>query len=120
LGLSYRGDKGLLKLDLDVNPRYGSRIKEQFEEILDTLQQDGIIKGWSYKENNLEKQIEQERNWFANTWLKARVQIIPPNEITGMGDYQDLLLIEDQDYDTENLLTMLKGMTDREAVATRR
>lgn len=114
------GDKGLLKvMDLDVNPRYGSRIREQFEEILDTLQQDGIIKGWSYKENNLEKQIEQERNWFANTWLKARVQIMPPYEITGMGDHQDLLLIEDQDYDTENLLTMLKGMTDRETGATR-
>ncbi|MDM5451021.1 helix-turn-helix domain-containing protein [Peribacillus simplex] len=114
------GDKGLLKvMDLDVNPRYGSRIKEQFEEILDTLQQDGIIKGWNYKENNLEKQIEQERNWFANTWLKARVQIIPPYEITGMGDNQDLILIEDQDYDTENLLTMLKGMTDRETGATR-
>ncbi|MGW6298499.1 helix-turn-helix domain-containing protein [Peribacillus butanolivorans] len=114
------GDKGLLKvMDLDVNPRYGSRIREQFEEILDTLQQDGIIKGWSYKEKNLEKQIEQERNWFANTWLKARVQIIPPTEITGMGDDQDLLLIEDQEYDTENFLTMLKGMTDRETGATR-
>ncbi|MDQ0884643.1 helix-turn-helix transcriptional regulator [Peribacillus sp. V2I11] len=114
------GDKGLLKvMDLDVNPRYGSRIREQFEEILDTLQQDGIIKGWSYKEKTLEKQIEQERNWFANTWLKARVQIIPPTEITGMGDDQDLLLIEDQDYDTENFLTMLKGMTDRETGATR-
>ncbi|MFJ7685280.1 helix-turn-helix domain-containing protein [Peribacillus butanolivorans] len=114
------GDKGLLKvMDLDVNPRYGSRIREQFEEILDTLQQDGIIKGWSYKEKNLEKQIEQERNWFANTWLKARVQIIPPTEITGMGDDQELLLIEDQDYDTENFLTMLKGMTDRETGATR-
>jgi DNA-binding transcriptional regulator YiaG len=114
------GDKGLLKvMDLDVNPRYGSRIREQFEEILDTLQQDGIIKGWSYKETSLEKQIEQERNWFANTWLKARVQIIPPTEITGMGDDQDLLLIEDQDYDTENFLTMLKGMTDRETGATK-
>ncbi|MDM5281843.1 MULTISPECIES: helix-turn-helix domain-containing protein [Peribacillus] len=114
------GDKGLLKvMDLDVNPRYGSRIREQFEEILDTLQQDGIIKGWSYKETTLEKQIEQERNWFANTWLKARVQIIPPTEITGMGDDQDLLLIEDQDYDTENFLTMLKGMTDRESSATK-
>ena len=114
------GDKGLLKvMDLDVNPRYGSRIREQFEEILDTLQQDGIIKGWSYKEKNLEKQIEQERNWFANTWLRARVQIIPPTEITGMGDDQDLLLIEDQDYDTENFLTMLKGMTDRETGATK-
>ncbi|MCK1986004.1 MULTISPECIES: helix-turn-helix domain-containing protein [unclassified Peribacillus] len=114
------GDKGLLKvMDLDVNPRYGSRIREQFEEILDTLQQDGIIKGWSYKETTLEKQIEQERNWFANTWLKARVQIIPPTEITGMGDDQDLLLIEDQDYDTENFLTMLKGMTDREDGATK-
>ncbi|MET3322553.1 UNVERIFIED_ORG: DNA-binding transcriptional regulator YiaG [Peribacillus simplex] len=113
------GDKGLLKvMDLDVNRRYGSRIREQFEEILDTLQQDGIIKGWSYKEKNLEKQIEQERNWFANTWLKARVQIIPPTEITGMGDDQDLLLIEEQDYDTENFLTMLKGMTDRETGAT--
>ncbi|WP_260288359.1 helix-turn-helix domain-containing protein [Peribacillus aracenensis] len=114
------GDKGLLKvMDLDVNPRYGSRIREQFEEILDTLQQDGIIKGWSYKEKNLEKQIEQERNWFANTWLRARVQIIPPTEITGMGDDQDLFLIEDQDYDTENFLTMLKGMTDRETGATK-
>ncbi|MFB5934638.1 helix-turn-helix domain-containing protein [Peribacillus frigoritolerans] len=114
------GDKGLLKvMDLDVNPRYGSRIREQFEEILDTLQQDGIIKGWSYKETTLEKQIEQERNWFANTWLKARVQIIPPTEITGMGDDQDLILIEDQDYDTENFLTMLKGMTDRETGATK-
>jgi DNA-binding transcriptional regulator YiaG len=114
------GDKGLLKvMDLDVNPRYGSRIREQFEEILDTLQQDGIIKGWSYKETTLEKQIEQERNWFVNTWLKARVQIIPPTEITGMGDDQDLLLIEDQDYDTENFLTMLKGMTDRETGATK-
>lgn len=113
------GDKGLLKvMDLDVNPRYGSRIKEQFEEILDTLQHDGIIKGWSYKEHNLEKQIEQERNWFANTWLKARVQIIPPSEITGMGDSQDALLIEGQDYDADNLLTMLKGMTDRETGAT--
>ncbi|MGW8428589.1 helix-turn-helix domain-containing protein [Peribacillus simplex] len=114
------GDKGLLKvMDLDVNPRYGSRIREQFEEILDTLQQDGIIKGWSYKETTLEKQIEQERNWFANTWLKARVQIIPPTEITGMGDDQDLLLIENQDYDTENFLTMLKGMTDSETSATK-
>ncbi|MFS0890956.1 helix-turn-helix domain-containing protein [Peribacillus frigoritolerans] len=114
------GDKGLLKvMDLDVNPRYGSRIREQFEEILDTLQQDGIIKGWNYKETTLEKQIEQERNWFANTWLKARVQIIPPTEITGMGDDQDLLLIEDQDYDTENFLTMLKGMTERESGATK-
>lgn len=28
-------------------------------------------------------------------------------------------MIEDQDYDTENFLTMLKGMTDRETVATR-
>lgn len=110
------GDKGLLKvMDLDVNPRYGSRIKEQFEEILDTLQKDGIIKGWSYKEKDLEKQIEQERNWFANTWLKARVQIIPPSEITGMGDDRDLLLIEGQNYDTENFLTMLKGLTEKDA-----
>lgn len=110
------GDKGLLKvMDLEVNPRYGSRIKEQFEEILDTLQKDGIIKGWGYKEKDLEKQIEQERNWFSNTWLKARVQIIPPTAITGVGDEEDLLLIENQDYDKENFLSMLKGMTDRQA-----
>ncbi|MCM2534623.1 helix-turn-helix domain-containing protein [Neobacillus pocheonensis] len=113
------GDKGLLKvMDLDVNPRYGSRIKEQFEEILDTLQQDGIIKEWSYKEKDLEHQIEQERNWFANTWLKARVQIIPPTEITGIGDDRDLLLIEDYDYETVNFSTMLKGLTKLEVAAS--
>ncbi|MDQ6600912.1 helix-turn-helix domain-containing protein [Bacillus salipaludis] len=114
------GDKGLLKvMDLDVNPRYGSRIKEQFEEILDTLQNDGIIKEWSYKEQDIEQQIEQERNWFANTWLKARVQIIPPTDITGIGDDRDLLLIDDYDYETVNISSMLKGMTQQEAAAAK-
>ncbi|MBT2655341.1 helix-turn-helix transcriptional regulator [Bacillus sp. ISL-18] len=113
------GEKGLLNvMDLDVNPRYGSRIKEQFEEILDTLQMDGIIKEWSYKEKDLEQQIEQERNWFANTWLKARVQIIPPTEITGIGDDRDLLMIEDHDYEPVNFSTMLKGLTEIEAAAS--
>lgn len=112
------GDKGLLKvMDLDVNPRYGSRIKEQFEEILDTLQQDGIIRGWSYKEKDIEKQIESERNWFSNSWLKARVQIIPPIEVTGAGDEGDLFLLEDHN-DPMNFSTMLKGITQREVAAT--
>ncbi len=114
------GDKGLLKvMDLDVNPRYGSRIKEQFEEILDTLQQDGIIKGWNYKEQNIEKQIEQEKNWFTNTWLKARVQIIPPNEITGFGDERDLFFIEENEEGIVNFSTLLKGMSDTDVVTTR-
>lgn len=114
------GEKGLLKvMDLDVNPRYGSRIKEQFEEILDTLQHDGIIKGWNYKELDIEKQIEQEKNWFANTWLKARVQIIPPNEITGFGDERDLFLIEEYEDDTVNFSSLLKGMSETEVGTTR-
>ncbi|KMY42772.1 helix-turn-helix domain-containing protein [Peribacillus loiseleuriae] len=113
------GEKGLLKvMDLDVNPRYGSRIKEQFEEILDTLQHDGIIKGWSYKDKGIEQQIEQERNWFATTWLKARVQIIPPTDISGLVDDRNLLLMESADHDTVNLSTMLKGMTESEAAVT--
>lgn len=113
------GDKGLLKvMDLEVNPRYGSRIKEQFEEILDTLQQDGIIQQWSYKEKGIEQQIEQERNWFTNTWLKGRVQIIPPTEITGIGDDRDLFLIEAAEYNTVDFSTMLKEMTEREVAST--
>ncbi|MFD0051500.1 helix-turn-helix domain-containing protein [Actinomycetes bacterium NPDC127524] len=112
------GDKGLLKvMDLDVNPRYGSRIKEQFEEILDTLQKDGVIKEWSYKETGIEQRIEQERNWFANTWLKARVQILPPSEITGLQDFNGLTFIEEPDYDTLNLSDFFKGMTEKEAAA---
>jgi hypothetical protein len=112
------GDKGLLKvMDLDVNPRYGSRIKEQFEEILDTLQQDGIIRGWSYKEKDIEKQIESERNWFSNSWLKARVQIIPPIEVTGVGDEEDVFLLEDHN-DIMNISTLLKGITQGEVAAT--
>jgi DNA-binding transcriptional regulator YiaG len=116
------GDKGLLKvMDLDVNPRYGSRVKDQFEEILDTLQQDGIIKEWNYKDKDLEERIEQERNWFTNTWLKSRVQIIPPIEITGtLGEDKDLLFIEEQDYEIINFSTMLKGITKRETAATLR
>ncbi|WP_108672542.1 helix-turn-helix domain-containing protein [Peribacillus acanthi] len=114
------GEKGLLKvMDLDVNPRYGSRIKEQFEDILDKLQEDGIIKEWCYKDADLEEQIERERNWFTNTWLKAKVQIIPTSEITGDQEAEDTLLLDRESYDTVNLSDLLMGMTEKETAATK-
>jgi len=111
------GEKGLLNvMDMDVNPRYGSRVKEQFEEILDTLHNDGIIREWRYKEESIEEDIEKTRDWFSNIWLKASVQIIPPSEITTFKNDKDSLII-DQDYATMDLPTVLEWFAKRK-VAT--
>ncbi|MED0665603.1 helix-turn-helix transcriptional regulator [Bacillus badius] len=105
-------------MDLDVNPRYGSRIKEQFEEILDTLQEDCIIKEWRYKDPFIETKIEQKRNWFVNVWLKESVQIIPSAEITTFKDEKDVILVEEKAYNTMDLSQMLKGLAKEKVAVT--
>ncbi|WP_445491580.1 helix-turn-helix domain-containing protein [Niallia sp. 03133] len=114
------GDKGLLNvMGLEPNARYGSRMKEQFEEILDTLQQDGIIKAWVYQASDWTEDImERERNWFGNSWLKARVQIIPSDDITLKDvDLLDEFSLESNTYKAVNFSSLLKGMSAPEEIA---
>ena len=113
------GEKGLLNvMGIEENVRYGSRVKDQFENILDTLQQDGIIKQWSYI-NFDERFIEKDRRWFADHWLNAKVQIVPPSEITDLSKDINLNLLEsDQQYEQMNFAELLKNLTESEVAAS--
>jgi DNA-binding XRE family transcriptional regulator len=112
---SIGGEKGLLTvMGIVENVRYGSRIKDQFESILDTLREDGIIKDWSYLDGFDESHIENEKLlWFQNYWLPAKVQIEPPNEIT-IQNNKEYLSSNDSNVEMD-FAAMLMNMTKSEA-----
>lgn len=51
------------------------RLRDQFEEALDLLQQDKVIAGWEYASADDELPL---RKWFER-WLEWRVRIMPPD-----------------------------------------
>lgn len=113
------GDKGLLNvMGIEPNARYGSRIKEQFENILDSLQKDEVIKDWVYLDFD-ESVIEKHKTWFDEDWLTSKVQILPPEEITEPNKDNSInaLELEPQYYEQMNFAALLKNMTEGE-VAT--
>ncbi|MDE3841035.1 hypothetical protein C0966_17365 (plasmid) [Bacillus methanolicus] len=118
---SIGGEKGLLNvMGIQENARYGSRIKDQFESIMDTLQQDGIIKEWNYFNEFDETLIEKDRNWFRDHWINAKVQIVPPKEIIDQYREKELLGLEvvEQTYEQMSFAALLKNMTESETAST--
>jgi DNA-binding XRE family transcriptional regulator len=59
----------------ELNSRRGAAIREHLETALDTLQSNGIIRGWQY--DNWSEPAATNRRWF-KTWLQALVIIEPP------------------------------------------
>lgn len=115
---SIGGEKGLLRvMGIEENRRYGSRIKEQFEEVLDTLQQDGIITEW-HSINFDETVIEKEKRWF-HYWLNAKVQIVPPREITDQNKELQLPSdeVDHQYYEQMNFAELLRNLTEGEVAS---
>lgn len=113
---SIGGDKGLLNvMGIEANARYGSRIKEQFENILDSLQKDEVIKDWVYLDFD-ESVIEKHKTWFEDDWLTSKVQILPPEEITEPNKDNPInsLELEPQYYEQMNFAALLKNMTEGE------
>ena len=116
---SIGGDKGLLNvMGIEANARYGSRIKEQFENILDSLQKDEVIKDWVYLDFD-ENVIEKHKTWFEDDWLTNKVQILPPEEITEPNKDNSISSheLEPQYYEQMNFAALLKNMTEGEAAA---
>ncbi|QCJ45511.1 helix-turn-helix transcriptional regulator (plasmid) [Bacillus sp. S3] len=117
---SIGGEKGLLNvMGIDENGRYGSRVKEQFENILDTLQQDRIIMEWKYI-NFDENVIEKDKRWFLDHWLNTKVQIVPPSEITEQNREPNLTIpeLEQQNYEQMNFTELLKNLTESEIASS--
>jgi len=80
-----RNNKGLLvktlinSTTLKVNDLRPGRVRSRFEDALNRLKADGVIKDWKY--GNGELHTDNKRGWFED-WLEAKVIIVAPDEIT--------------------------------------
>lgn len=84
----------LLKV-MDFSSRYnGVQTRDKFENILDELQKDGVIKKWGYTEEIREEKVGK-KGWFTNYWTKLSV-IILPTEIVVKENQKNLLDYSDQ------------------------
>jgi DNA-binding XRE family transcriptional regulator len=118
---SIGGEKGLLNvMGIEENSRYGSRTKDQFEGILDTLQQDGIIRDWNYLEEDFQESfVEEYKEWFDSFFLKARVRITPPNDIVEQSKDKDILGMQDHELSQQlNFSELLKDIAETEVAVT--
>lgn len=118
---SIGGEKGLLNvMGIEENSRYGSRTKDQFEGILDTLQQDGIIRDWNYLEEDFQEYfVEEYKEWFDSFFLKARVRITPPNDIVEQSKDKDLMGMQDHELSQQlNFSELLKDIAETEVAVT--
>lgn len=62
---------------MDISSRYnGVQIRDKFENVLDQLQKDGVIKNWEYAEEVDEDKVGK-KGWFNNYWTKLNVTIMP-------------------------------------------
>ncbi|WP_096203162.1 helix-turn-helix domain-containing protein [Bacillus sp. FJAT-45350] len=77
------GERGLLSvLGMDsTNDKRPFRVKESFESILDTLQEDKIIDSWHYVSIDETRMGKGNRGWLTNYWMTLQVIILPPKEI---------------------------------------
>jgi hypothetical protein len=56
----------------------GVQLRDKFEEVLDDLQRDDIIKAWTYSELIDEARVGK-RGWIKNYWSQLSVTILPPD-----------------------------------------
>ncbi|RFB11500.1 hypothetical protein DZB84_20800 [Bacillus sp. HNG] len=55
----------------------GLQIRDKFENTLDELQKDGVIKHWSYNVE-VNESLVGKKGWFKEYWTKLNVIILPP------------------------------------------
>ncbi|MBT2688348.1 hypothetical protein J7I93_09155 [Bacillus sp. ISL-47] len=66
----------LLKV-IDISARYnGVQVRDKFENILDELQKDDVIRSWAYTEEINEDKVGK-KGWFKDYWSKLSVIILP-------------------------------------------
>lgn len=62
---------------MDISSRYnGVQIRDKFENVLDELQKDSVIRSWRYNEEVDENRVGK-KGWFNNYWAKLNVIILP-------------------------------------------
>lgn len=72
---------GTLLKEMDFSSRYtGVALRDKFENTLDDLQADGVIKKWMYLDE-LDEEMVGKRNWVKEYWSKLNVHILPADYI---------------------------------------
>ena len=71
----YRAGALLEACGMVVNTRFPARTRERLEHALDTLQGDGVIAAWHYRD--WDEAIAQQRGWVER-WREATLLIAPP------------------------------------------
>lgn len=91
------GEKGLLSvMGLELNEERPMRTKDSFENVLDTLQEDGIVQSWHYVDIDESKIGKGNPKWLTRYWIHLKVVIIPPGEIIkGLSQDVKVLSIEE-------------------------
>lgn len=77
------GSKGGLLSVMGMEAIYDRpmRTRESFENVLDTLQDDGVINTWYYAEIDEDKIGKGNKGWLENYWMTLTVVILPPEEM---------------------------------------
>ncbi|MGA5691383.1 helix-turn-helix domain-containing protein [Cytobacillus pseudoceanisediminis] len=72
---------GTLLKEMDFSSRYnGVTLRDKFENTLDDLQADGVIKKWIYIDD-IDEEMVGKRNWVKQYWSKLNLQILPADFI---------------------------------------
>lgn len=76
------GEKGLLNvMGLELNHERPHRTKDSFENVLDTLQEDGVVASWHYEALDEQKIGKGNPNWLTEYWTQLQVVIEPPAQL---------------------------------------
>lgn len=98
----------LLKI-MDISSRYnGVQTRDKFENVLDELQKDGVIKSWGYTEEIDENQVGK-KGWFNNYWTKLTVTIFPTEIV--VKENQKNLLVNSNNTINEKIIERMQQMS---------
>ncbi|MBH0175709.1 hypothetical protein IHV09_19230 [Fictibacillus sp. 23RED33] len=99
----------LLKV-MDISSRYnGVQVRDKFENVLDELQKDDVIKSWKYTEE-IDEEIIGKKGWVTSYWSKINVLILP-NDSVVKENQKNLLSSSAVSYD-EKIIAQATTMND--------
>ncbi|GGB68918.1 helix-turn-helix domain-containing protein [Fictibacillus barbaricus] len=105
----------ILKI-LDISSRYnGVQIRDKFENVLDELQKDDVIKTWHYTEE-IDEEMVGRKGWFKNYWSKINVIILPHDSL--VKENQKNLISSDHSVDERIIARMQKLTQDNLLIAS--
>ncbi|MED1865814.1 hypothetical protein P4V41_20335 [Fictibacillus nanhaiensis] len=95
---------------LDISTRYnGVQIRDKFENVLDELQKDDVIKTWHYTEE-IDEEMVGKKGWFKNYWSEIKVVILPHDAL--VKENRKNLISSDHDADEQIIARMQKLTQD--------